>query len=142
MSVVLITHVSLAVRRRLPRLLRLPLLVLVVLDAVEEVLPALGVLDVLDADRDALGQDPPLDPLVDQDAHRHLGHVEHPPCLAVVALVGHALLEGAVALDVNDVPDLVGAQIGAEVLHALGLVGAGEEVAGAAAVALRVRHRG
>ncbi len=135
-----VSHVSLAVWRLLAGLLGRHLLGLVVLDPVEEVLPALGVLDVLDADGDALGQDPALDPLVDDDAQRVLGHVEDAPGLAVVGLVRHALLEGAVALDVDDVADLVGAQVGGEVLDALALVGAREHVSRAAAVALGVRH--
>jgi hypothetical protein len=43
-------------------------------------------------------------------------------------------------LDVNDVAELVGLQVGGQVLDALLLVGAREHVAGAASVALRVGH--
>ena len=77
--------------------LGLCLLDLVGVDSVEEVLPALGVLDVLQADVDALGQDLATHALVDHHTHGALGHVEHTPGLAVVGLVGHALLEGSAA---------------------------------------------
>ena len=79
--------------------LGLCLLDLVGVDSVEEVLSALGVLDVLQADVDALGEDLAAHTLVDHHAHGALGHVEHASGLAVVGLVGHALLEGAVALE-------------------------------------------
>ncbi len=77
--------------------LGLLLLDLVGVDPVEEILAALGVLHVLNAHGDPLGQDLALDPLVDDHAHRVLGHVEHAARLPVVGLVGHALLEGATA---------------------------------------------
>lgn len=73
------------------------LLDLVGVDSVEEVLPALGVLDVLQADVDALGQDLATHALVDHHTHGALGHVEHTPGLAVIGLVGHALLESSAA---------------------------------------------
>ena len=75
--------------------LGLLLLDLVGVDSVEEVLSALGVLDVLQADVDALGEDLAAHALVDHHTHGALGHVEHTPGLAVVGLVGHALLESS-----------------------------------------------
>ena len=53
---------------------------------------------MLDPDRDLLGQDSSLDAFIDDDADGVLGHVEHATRLAVVGLVRHALLEGAVTL--------------------------------------------
>jgi hypothetical protein len=53
---------------------------------------------MLNSDGDLLGQNPALDALVDNDADGVLGDVEHAARLAVVGLVGHALLEGAVTL--------------------------------------------
>ena len=53
---------------------------------------------MLNSDGDPLGQDASLDSLVDDDADGVLRHVEDATGLAVVRLVGHALLEGAVAL--------------------------------------------
>ena len=53
---------------------------------------------MLDPDRDLLGQDSSLNAFVDDDADGVLGHVEHATRLAVVGLVRHALLEGAVTL--------------------------------------------
>ena len=75
--------------------LGLLLLDLVGVDSVEEVLSALGVLDVLQADVDALGEDLAAHALVDHHTHGALGHVEHAAGLAVVGLVGHALLESS-----------------------------------------------
>ena len=43
-------------------------------------------------------------------------------------------------LDVDDVAELVGLQVGGQVLDALGLVGAREHVARSAPVTFRVRH--
>ena len=67
-------------------------------DLREDSLPALGVVQMFDPDGDPLGEDAALDALVDDDADGVLGHVEHAPGLAVVRLVRHALLEGAVTL--------------------------------------------
>ena len=77
--------------------LGLCLLDLVGVDSVEEVLSALGVLDVLQANVDALGEDLAAHTLVDHHAHGALGHVEHASGLAVVGLMGHALLESSAA---------------------------------------------
>merc|ERR1711944_284928 len=78
------------------------LLLVVGLDTVEELLTALRVLDVLNTNVDPLGKDLSAHALVDDDADGLLGDTEHAAGLAVVSLVG-ALLEGAVALDVNNV---------------------------------------
>ena len=78
------------------------LLLVVGLDTVEELLTALGVLDVLNTNVDPLGEDLSAHTLVDDDAEGVLGDVEHAAGLAVVGLVGHALLEGAVALKNNE----------------------------------------
>ena len=133
---------SLAVGGGLVRLLGLLLLDLVGLDPVQEIGPALGVSHVLDPDGDPLGQDPALDALVDDDADGVLGHVEDAPGLSVVGLVGHSFLEGSVALHVHDVSGLVHLEVGGQMLHDLGLVGATEHVAGSATVSGRVRHLG
>ena len=81
--------------------LGLCLLDLVGVDSVEEVLSALGVLDVLQADVDALGEDLAADALVDHNTNGALGHVEHTPSLAVIGLVGHALLECSTTWNTN-----------------------------------------
>ena len=57
---------------------------------------------MLNSDRDPLGQDASLNSLVDDDADGVLRHVEDATGLAVVRLVGHALLEGAVTLEKNN----------------------------------------
>lgn len=71
---------------------------LVLLDTAQEVLAALAVLHVLDAHVDALGQDLSAHALVDNDADSVRGDVVDATGLAVVRLVGHALLDGTVAL--------------------------------------------
>ena len=78
------------------------LLLVVGLDTVEELLTALRVLDVLNTNVDPLGKDLSAHALVDDDAEGLLRDVEHAASLAVVGLVGHALLEGAVALKNNE----------------------------------------
>lgn len=55
-------------------------------------------LDVLNADVDALGEDPVLDPLVHDDANGPAADVEDAASLAVVHLVRHTLLLGTIAL--------------------------------------------
>ena len=60
--------------------------------------PALGVVQMFDSDGDPLGKDSALDALVHDDTDGVLGHIEDAASLAVVRLVGHTLLEGAVTL--------------------------------------------
>ena len=79
----------------------------VVLNAGDELLAGAAVVDVLETDVDALLDVSVADLLVDDDSDRGLGHVVDNARLAVVDLVGHALLLGTVVLDVYDVADLV-----------------------------------
>ena len=58
----------------------------------------------------------------------------------MVGLVGHSLLKGAVALDVDNVPSLVALEVCAQVFYALRLVGTREHISRATPVSLRVRH--
>ena len=60
--------------------------------------------------------------------------------LSVVGLVGHALLEGAVSLDVDNVTRLVALEVCAQVFYALRLVRTREHVPRATPISLRVRH--
>ena len=60
--------------------------------------------------------------------------------LSVVGLVGHSLLKGAVALDVDNVPSLVALEVCAQVFNTLCLVRTREHVSRAAPVSLGVRH--
>lgn len=69
-----------------------------------------------------------------------LRHIEDAASLSVVVLVGHALLEGTIALDVNNITLLVHLEEGGEVLNSVLLEFASEEVAGAAAVTFGIDH--
>merc|ERR1739845_274219 len=83
---------------------------LVLVDSVDEAQSALGVLDVLDSEVDSLGQDIASHSLVD---------VVDSASLTVVDLVWHTLLDGTVALDVNDVASSVDVHVGGEAWHTL-----------------------
>jgi hypothetical protein len=88
--------------------LSLPLLLRIALHSREELLSAARQADVLDSDVDALLHVAVADLLVDDHADCAAGHVVDDARLAVVHFVGHALLDGAVGFDVDDVSDSVG----------------------------------
>ena len=80
--------------------------------AVKELLLAVGGLDVLDADIETLADKTVGDELVELDADGTLLDAPDTAGATVVELVGHALVDGAVHLDVDVVADLVGAEVG------------------------------
>ena len=80
--------------------------------------------------------------LVDLDADGALCHVPDAPCAAVVELVRHALVHGAVHLDVDVVADLEGAEVGGERDVPLLAEGTREEVARPRAQPVAGRHPG
>ena len=113
---------------------------IVLLDAVEEIDPRGGELEMLDSNMDALGDDPLPNLLVDDDSDGSGVDVEDGASAAVVVLVGHTLVDGAVDDDINDVPDLeagegVGDVDGTVLLEALS-----ELVSGSSLVAVTVSH--
>merc|ERR550517_2242730 len=124
----------------LPGCLGLLLPDLVGVNSVEEILPALAVLGVLHSDVDPLGQDLSADPLDDHDADGSLGDVEDTSSFAVESLVWHSLLESSAAFNIHDISDLVGLQVGGQMLNSTLLVASGEHVSGATAVSLGVSH--
>eukprot|EP00976_Prorocentrum_cordatum_P034303 697572-Prorocentrum_minimum.AAC.2 len=67
---------------------------------------------MLDAHVKALLHDAVADLLVNLDTQGGLGHVPHTAGAAMVELVGHTLLHGGVALNVNVIADLEDAQVG------------------------------
>ena len=91
-------------------LVRLGLELVVLLDAVEEGLPAGGEAEVLNADVNPLGHDSVPDLLVYDDSDGPGVDVEDSASSAVVELVGHALVDGAVHDDVDDVSDFIGGE--------------------------------
>ena len=80
--------------------------------------------------------------LVDRDADGALGDIPDAPGAAVVELVRHALVHGAVHLDVDVVADLEGAEVGGERDVPLLAEGAREEVARPRAQPVAGRHPG
>jgi len=95
---------------------------------------------VLDADVDSLGDDSVSDLLVDDDADGAGVDVEDGACATVVVFVGHALVDGAVDGDVDDISDLVGGERFGDVDCAVLLEALSEFVAGSALVAVAVSH--
>ena len=66
---------------------------------------------MLDSDVESLGDDSVSDLLVDDDAQSSRVDVEDGTGSAVVILVWHALVNGTVADDINDISDLVGGEV-------------------------------
>lgn len=79
-------------------------------DTVQEVLPGSGFLHVLDADVNALGDDAVAHLLIDDDSDGAGIDVEDSAGLAVVVLVGHALVDGSIDSDIDDLSSPVGSQ--------------------------------
>lgn len=77
---------------------------------------------------------------VDDNTDGMRGDVEDATGLAVIELVRHALLNGTVALDVDDIAALVDLKVGRERDDTSLTERSREEVASASAVALRVGH--
>jgi len=98
------------------------------------VVTAVRRLDVLDSDVDSLHQDTVADGLGDLDTDGLGANVPHTTGSAVVKLVRHTLLDGSVGLDVNIVTELVGGQVGGQMVGAGLSEGTGELAAGAGAV--------
>ena len=113
---------------------------LVVLDALLQVLTALARHDMLNADVHALLNVTRTHLLVDDDTEGALGDVEDDTGLAVVELVGHALLDGTVGLDVDVVADLVDLHVGAGADHAVLAEFAGKGVTSTSAITVRRSH--
>jgi len=101
------SRLSLQLNANVRLLLRLLPEPLVLLDALKEVIPALGMAQVLDAHVDSLGDDASSHPLVHDHSQGMRRHVKHTAGLAVIDLVRHTLLYGAVSLDVHDIANLV-----------------------------------
>ena len=98
------------------------LLSLVGLDSVQEFLSALRVLDVFHSDVESLFDVSVTDNLVADDTNRGLGHVVDNTGLTVVELEGHTTVDGGVGLDVDNVTDLVGGEVGRKVGGTTGLL--------------------
>ncbi len=105
-----------------------------------EGLAALRSADMLNSDVNSLGDDSASVLLVDDDTDGVLGHIENTTGLTVVELVRHALVNGAVSDNIDEVTLLVS-------LHDLGKMdgavlseGLGEKVSGSSSVSVGVGH--
>ena len=87
-----------------------------------------------------LGQNLSSDLFVDNDTNSVLCHIENSASLAVVVFERHALLEGTISLDVNDVTLLVNLQKSGQGLNTMFLEFLGEQVTGSTAITFRVHH--
>jgi hypothetical protein len=120
--------------------LGLALLGVVLLDAALERLAALAPTHMLNSDVDSLGDDVSSVLLVDDDTDGVLVHVEHAAGLAVVELVGHALVDAAVGDDVHEVTSFVSLHDLREVHWAVVSETLGEQVSGSGAISVAMRH--
>lgn len=112
----------------------------VVPDPLQEVLPRGRFLDVFDSHVDPLGDDAVPDLLVDDDTEGPWVDVEDSTGLAMVVLVGHALVDGAVNGDVDDLATLVGSECLGDVDGACLSESLLELVTGSPSVAVCVCH--
>lgn len=83
-------------------------------NTVQELLTTLGVLNVLNSQVNTLLDVTVTNNLVDDNTNRRLGDVVNNTSLTVVVLVWHTLLDRTVGLDVHNVTNLVGLQVGGE----------------------------
>merc|ERR1719378_1219737 len=110
------------------------------LHTVQESLARFGVLDVLNADIDALGENAASNTLVNNDTDGTAGDVENASSGSVVDLVGHTLLDGTVAFDVDDIALAVASKVGLQANDTLLAEVLGEHVARSASDTLWVGH--
>lgn len=95
---------------------------------------------MLDANVDSLGDDSVSDLFVDDDSDGPGVDVEDGSCATVVVFVWHALVDGAVDGDVDNISDLVGGERFGDVDRTVLLEALSEFVAGSALVAVTVSH--
>lgn len=79
-------------------------------DAAKESGSAGGELEVFDSDVNSLGDDSVANLFVDDDSNGSGVDVEDASSPAVVVLVGHALVDGTVDNNIDDISDLVGSE--------------------------------
>ena len=95
---------------------------------------------MLDSNMDALGDDPLPDLLVDDDSDGSGVDIEDGAGAAVVVLVRHALVDGSIDDDVNDVSDLEAGQRVGDVDGSVLLESLSEFVSCSSLVSVTVGH--
>jgi len=91
---------------------RLLLELVIELHTLKEVITALGVLDVLNAQVNALGDDAIANTLVNNNTNSMWSHIVDNTSFAMVELVWHALVNGRICRNINNVTNFVNLQIG------------------------------
>ena len=110
------------------------------LNSLHELLPAFGREHVFDPDVDPFGDDAGADPLVHHDSDGMRRDIVHSSGASVVELVRHALLESAVAFDVDQVAPFVDPQVRRQMLHSAAPECPREQVPRSPPVSFRVGH--
>lgn len=95
---------------------------------------------MLNSDVDALGDDAVANLFVDDDSDGSGVDVEDASGTSVIVLVGHALVDGSVDSNVNDVSDLVAGEGLGDVDSSMLLESLSELVSGSAFVSVAVGH--
>ncbi len=97
-------------------------------------------MDVGEGHVDVLLHDAPVHQLLDTNAYSALVDIENHASASVVVLVGHALVNGGVNLDINIVASLEGSKVGGCVASTIGAESLLEQSARSCAVTVRVGH--
>ncbi len=80
-------------------------------DSVKELLPTGGKPEMLDSDVESFGDDSVSDLFVDDDAQSSGVDVEDCTGSAVVVFVWHTFVDGTIADDIDNIPNLVGSEV-------------------------------
>ena len=116
------------------------LLGVVFLSSLNELNVALGGAHVLNANVDSLGEDAVLHLLVNLNTNGARSHVPNATSTTVVVLVGHTLVNGTVALDVDLLTGLVDVQVSLTLQRSVSTEISSEQISGVSSVTKGVRH--
>merc|ERR1712180_423178 len=89
-----------------------PFLHLVFFDTSQEIISAFGMLDMFNSEVDSLWDDSISKLLIDNNSNSSSGYIEDSSSFAVIVFVRHSFVNGSISLDINNITNLVGLQIG------------------------------
>merc|ERR1711973_414578 len=78
----------------------------------QEIIPTLGMFDMFNSEVDSFGDDSVSKLFVNNNPNSSSGHVEHSSSFPMVVFVWHSFVNGSISLDINNVTNLVGLQVG------------------------------